>query len=274
MLKQRVLTALVLAAAFLSLLFLAPWYLFAAGVGIVLCVAVWEWSALAGWKSSGARAGYFILSVLIGLAVAWWLERGANLTAVRTLLIFACGWWALALLWIQGYPSSAILWRAPVVRSLMGWLVLLPAWCGLLFLHQQTDGPVLILLVVLLVACADIGAYFCGRAFGRHKLAPSVSPAKSWEGVVGGLAVAVIVALIANAIWLQANGLLVTGIVVPTVLVSVLGDLLESMVKRYCGVKDSGQILPGHGGIFDRIDGLTAALPVFALALIVAGFAA
>jgi phosphatidate cytidylyltransferase len=271
-LKQRVVTAIVLAALFLALLFLTPWYVFAAGIGVALSFAAWEWSALSGWRSTGARGAYVLLTVLLGLGAAWALVQNADSATVRSALVFAAGWWALALLWVQSYPSSAILWRNPLIRGLMGWLVLIPAWYGLLFLRRESDGPLLILLVVLLIACADIGAYFSGRAFGRHKLAPSVSPGKSWEGVLGGLLAASTVALVLNALWGSGDWLVIIAIVVPTVFVSVLGDLFESMVKRHAGVKDSGHILPGHGGVLDRIDGLTAAVPVFALALVLTGW--
>lgn len=272
MLKQRVVTAIILAAVFLVLLFLSPWYIFALGIGGAMVLAVWEWSALAGWRPLWARLVYVVLTIALGVLAAATLVWTEDRSLARNALLVACGWWAVALLWVQGYPSSAVLWRHPIVRSVMGWLVLLPAWCGLLFLRREPDGASLILLVVLLVACADIGAYFSGRAFGRRKLAPAVSPGKSWEGVVGGLCFALLVASGVHALWGQGTWLAVVALVVPTVLVSVLGDLLESMVKRYCGVKDSGHLLPGHGGILDRIDGLSAAIPVFALALILTGW--
>ncbi len=270
MLKQRVVTAALLAALFLSLLLLSPWYVFSAFVGVVMCLAVWEWAGLAGWTPRSQRLAYLGLSIVLGLLLAWWLVR-EDPGLLRSALVVVCGWWALALLWVQGYPSSALLWGKPVLRSLMGWLVLLPAWVSLVHLRLQPEGAWLILLVVLIVACADIGAYFFGRAFGKRKLAPVVSPGKSWEGVFGGLATALLVALVVNALWGHAQWLTVVVIVVPTALVSVLGDLLESMVKRYCGVKDSGHILPGHGGILDRVDGLAAAVPVYTLAVIVTG---
>ena len=272
MLKQRVLTAMALAALFLCLLLFSPWYIFVLFVGVVMCMAAWEWAALAGWQTRGARLAYLLLTAVLGVAVAWYLIWTADYDRVRTALVIACGWWALALLWVQGYPASAVLWGKPVVRGIMGWLVLLPAWGGVVFLRSEPAGAILILLAVLIVACADIGAYFFGRALGKHKLAPVVSPGKSWEGVFGGLATASLVALLLNAVWGQGNWLLVLAIVVPTALVSVLGDLFESMIKRYCGVKDSGQVLPGHGGILDRVDGLAAAIPVFALAVILTGW--
>lgn len=272
MLKQRVLTALVLAALFLALLFLSPWYIFAGFTGIVVSMAAWEWSALAGMRASVARGAYVALITVVGVISYWWLFIDAGTPVTRTALLVACGWWAVALLWVQGYPSSAVIWSHPAMRSMMGLLVLVPAWCGLVFLRRQPDGQWLILVAVLLVACADIGAYFAGRALGRHKLAPRVSPGKTWEGLVGGLVVALIVGLVINAVWSGSSWVLVAAVIIPTALVSVVGDLLESMVKRQCGVKDSGNMLPGHGGLLDRIDGLTAAIPVFALAILLAGW--
>ncbi len=272
MLRQRVTTAIVLAALFLSLLLLSPWYIFILFVGLVMCMSAWEWAGLAGWQGRPARLIYLVITVALGLAVAWFLVWTGDYDSVRAGLLVACGWWALALLWVQGYPASAVLWGKPLTRGIMGWLVLLPAWGGLVFLRSEPSGALLILLVVMIVACADIGAYFFGRTFGRRKLAPVVSPGKSWEGVFGGLITASAVALLLNAFWGHGEWLRILAIVIPTVLVSVLGDLFESMIKRYCGVKDSGQVLPGHGGVLDRVDGLAAAVPVFALALILTGW--
>jgi phosphatidate cytidylyltransferase len=146
--------------------------------------------------------------------------------------------------------------------------VLLPCMIGLLFLHQQPSGIWLILWVAAIVSTADICAYFSGRAFGKHKLAKNVSPGKSWEGVIGGVLACVTLALLI-AYFADKNVWLTLLIVIPTAFSSVLGDLLESMIKRHRGIKDSGSILPGHGGVLDRIDGLTAAIPVFALMLAV-----
>jgi len=150
-----------------------------------------------------------------------------------------------------------------------GPFVLLPAWLALVRLHAQgptLDGPQLLTFLLLLVVAADVGAYFAGRAFGKHKLAPRVSPGKTWEGVAGGLAGASLLAL-AGALWFELPLPRFVLLCVLVVMISVVGDLAESLFKRHAGVKDSGSILPGHGGILDRIDSLTAAGPCFVLGM-------
>jgi phosphatidate cytidylyltransferase len=150
-------------------------------------------------------------------------------------------------------------------------VVLLPAWIGLAYLRLDQAGSWLILYVIALVACADIGAYFAGRAFGRHKMAPAVSPGKTLEGLAGGITAVALFALLISAIALPAaispSAFLLLSMA--TALASVLGDLVESMVKRHRGVKDSGTLLPGHGGVLDRIDSLAAAIPVFAFGMVI-----
>ena len=158
--------------------------------------------------------------------------------------------------------------------GLMGALVLLPPWLSVVYLLSYDIGRLLLLGMVVVVAFADIGAYFAGKRFGRRKLAPAVSPGKSWEGFWGGFLLCQLTAVAASLLLpipqLSLVGLM--AIVACSSLASVLGDLVESMVKRHRGVKDSGVLLPGHGGFLDRIDGITAAAPVFALGLILAGW--
>lgn len=268
MLKQRVITALVMAAVFISVLFLCPPLVFAVFVGAVTVIAAWEWANLCHLTNAPARIAYtfFIFAVAAALLT---LSHLVGWPQLQQILIVSCVWWALALLWIQGYPTSAVLWQSTWMRMAMGVLVLIPAFLSLVHLRNSPDGHWLVIAVVLVVAAADIGAYFAGRRFGRHKLAPNVSPGKSWEGVIGGLlAVAALGIAFAASRGLPLG--LVLALVVPAALVSVVGDLLESMLKRFRGIKDSGQILPGHGGVLDRIDGLVAAVPIFTLAMIIA----
>lgn len=276
MLKQRVITALVLAAIFLAALFGLPAGYFSFFIGAVLLIGAWEWANLSGCPAIWQRIVYssllLVLLVIAALYLGFEGEASPQLNnlAIRDLLIVGCGWWALALLLVQGYPSSSVLWGHKALRLVIGVLVLIPTWVALVYVRQQNNGAWLVLMLMLIVAVADSGGYFAGRRFGKHKLAPAVSPGKTWEGFAGGLLANCLLALILS----QALGVslfLMLALTVPTSLISVLGDLLESMVKRHAGAKDSGTILPGHGGILDRVDGITAGAPVFALALFASG---
>lgn len=276
MLKQRVITALILAAIFLAALFGLPAGYFSFFIGVVVLIGAWEWANLSGFAATWQRSIYVavILALLVGASAYLGFEGEAsprlNDEAIRDLLLIGCGWWALALLLVQGYPSSAILWGHQWLRLLMGLVVLIPTWVALVYVRQQLNGAWLVLVLMLVVAVADSGGYFAGRRFGRHKLAPAVSPGKTWEGFAGGFIANCVLALaLSQILGIGLLGMLL--LIVPTSLVSVLGDLLESMVKRHAGVKDSGSILPGHGGILDRVDGITAGAPVFAMALLATG---
>ncbi|MBE8716934.1 phosphatidate cytidylyltransferase [Cellvibrio polysaccharolyticus] len=277
MLKQRVITALVLVAVFLAALFFLPAVWFAGFVAAIILVASWEWANLSGFESPLSRLFYILLTAAGVAAAAVYINLLPSLDAsavdsgaVFNLLLAGCLWWAVALLLVQGYPSSQILWGSRSLRAVMGLLVLLPAWVGFSWVRLHPQGEWLILLIVAVVACADIGGYFTGRRWGRRKLKPAVSPGKTWEGFFGGLFANIIFAV---ALWFIVGGnlWLWLAIIIPTSLISVLGDLLESMVKRHRGIKDSSQLLPGHGGVLDRADSLTAAAPVFALALYASG---
>lgn len=276
MLKQRVITALVLAIIFIVALFGLPAGYFSFFVGAIVLIGAWEWACLAGFPARWQRALYALFILVVLLLASFYLgfegEASPNLDAdaIRELLIAGCIWWAIALLLVQGYPSSALLWGHKILRLLMGLLVLIPTWVALVYVRQQEAGAWLVLLLMLIVAMADSGGYFAGKRFGKHKLASAVSPGKTWEGFAGGFIANCVLALILS-LTLELGLLLMLVLVVPTSLVSVLGDLLESMLKRHAGIKDSGTILPGHGGILDRVDGVTAAAPVFALALLASG---
>lgn len=276
MLKQRVITAVLLAAALVSaIVWLSLPYL-SLFLAAVVAIACWEWARLAGLSSPLTQALYVLTQLVLMLAIYWHADLGgqAQVDQVQPILGLACLWWSIALLWMKGYPGSAALWGNPLMLCLMGSLVLVPAWTGVVFLLGYERGGLLLLTLVVVVACADVGAYFAGKRWGKRKLAIEVSPGKSWEGFYGGV---VCCTLLAVLIWwlirpqqLGLAGIVV--IVVITALASVLGDLLESMVKRHSGVKDSSSLLPGHGGFMDRLDGYTAAAPVFALGLILVGW--
>jgi phosphatidate cytidylyltransferase len=275
MLKQRIITALILAAVFLAALFYLPIAYFTVFLALVVLVGAWEWANLASWSSAWQRYSYVaviaVLMALIALYLGFWPGHEPSGTEpYQRLILLGCAWWALALLLVQGYPSSAILWGSTSVRLLMGVMVLIPTWIAFVYVRSQPGGAWLVLLIVAIVACADIGGYFVGRRWGKHKLKPAVSPGKTWEGFVGGLLANVLLAIV---LWQITGNSLITllALILPTSLFSVLGDLLESMVKRQRGIKDSSALLPGHGGVLDRMDSLTAAAPVFALALIASG---
>ena len=275
MLKQRVITGVALALAAILAITLLPSRALIGVLALVTLAALWEWSDLAGLRGALVRGLYCALfalamaGVLVGTQL---LEARPRLWLVIELLGVAVLWWLIALSWVSRFPDSARRWNPVWVRALMGWFALLPAWFAFAFLRLQPHGEWLILFLLVLVAAADIGAYFSGRRFGRHKLAPAVSPGKSWEGFWGGLASSLVVAVAAWALlWPQSMSLpALVSIAALTVLASVLGDLLESMVKRERGVKDSSNLLPGHGGVMDRLDSLSAAAPVFALGLLLA----
>lgn len=275
LLKQRILTGIGLAVGLVLVVLYVPLPVLAALFGFAMLIAAWEWSNLAGYVQGWARLSYAFAHGLIMFAV--YVHCGFSdafqLEMIQPILGLAGLWWSIALLWVMGYPASATLWNTRPMLGLMGILVLIPAWLAVLYLLNQTNGRWWLLFMFVVVAAADIGAYFSGKRFGRRKLAMAVSPGKSWEGVCGGLMVCALLAWL-TYILAQPSQLSLTGfmaIVLCTVLVSVLGDLLESMVKRQRGVKDSGTLLPGHGGLLDRIDGHTAAAPVFALGLILVG---
>ncbi|GLS27996.1 phosphatidate cytidylyltransferase [Marinibactrum halimedae] len=275
MLKARVLSAIVMALVFLSALFLLPAVGFFVFISIVVLMAAWEWANLAGFQRALEKLAFTVLLSVAGLCIGWYvgLDTLTYLSeeSIRDVVLTGCVWWCIALLWVQGYPSSAVFWGARASRLAMGFFVLLPAWLGLIFVRSLEQGAWMILLLIAIVACADIGAYFTGKAFGRRKLASAVSPGKSWEGVWGGFTASMLLALLIGQMWFPDQQLALFAVVIPTALVSILGDLLESMVKRHRGIKDSGQLLPGHGGVLDRVDGITASAPVFTLALLSTG---
>ncbi len=267
-LQQRIITALILLPIVVWCVFFAPEpSFFAVFAGAIVIVGAWEWAAMMGWQNRAVRATYALLVAALLLATLLPVFNGLN----TGIYILATAFWLVARRLVQGYPDNAGLWARSWLLAPVGLILLLPAWLGLTSLHAVS--PWWLMFLFGLVWGADTGAYFAGRAFGRCKLAPSVSPGKTIEGLLGGLAVTMLLA-IAVAIYRDLAGtrfLAFMGLSLLTVLASVLGDLFESMVKRHAGIKDSGSIFPGHGGAMDRIDSLTAAAPVFALGWLLAG---
>lgn len=266
MLKQRIITGLILGPLALWGIWSLSTDSLAIVLGVVFTLGGWEWSRLVGLQSLHWRILYAALFPVLGYLLYPLLQQG---TWPQFVLVLALMWWVMALMSVITYPRSAVLWQgSSVARAIAGPLVLVPSWAALCLLHSGF-GPGYIILLMLLIWGADTGAYFAGRALGKRKLAPKVSPGKSWEGVIGGLLVALVVAAAATH-WLAPVGGYAAffGLVLITIFISVLGDLTESLFKRVMNLKDSGGILPGHGGVLDRIDSLTAAAPLFTLGLL------
>ena len=264
----RLITALLLAPLVVWGVLTLPLVGFALLAAIVVLLAAWEWARLAGYNTHLPRFGYTLL-----IALLLYLLYPALITPPALLLPLlmgvAIGWWLLALLAVVRYPAATAGWqRWPLARGIAGAVVLLTTWGSLLLLQQQPQGPHYLVLLLLLIWGADSGAYFAGHRWGRRKLAPRVSPGKTWEGVFGALLTSTLIALAALQLLKPAgSGLLFILLCIITVAASILGDLTESMFKRLTQIKDSGGLLPGHGGVLDRIDSLTAAAPIFLLGL-------
>ena len=270
MLKTRVITAIILLAIFLPVLFLLPPIYLSALFFLILVAAAWEWSRLI--SPSAAYSAYFYAIICAMLVVFLWLLPEPNIELA--LLSIALAFWIIGMPMIlsQGIHLSMSRWR--LIFSVLGFIVLPTAWLSLNILREI--GLLWLLSTMILVWLADIGAYFAGKRFGKHKLASQISPGKSIEGAIGGLIICIIYASFcsiylptldtlfgtAKAKWGWWFMLLMTATLV---LYSILGDLFESQLKRIAKVKDSSQLLPGHGGFLDRIDALLPVMPIVTL---------
>lgn len=278
MLATRVITAVVAFVVLVAMVFLssrAVWALFALAISLVGC---WEWSRMCGLQPAG-RAAFLLLSAVAGAALWLFYVDGAPAAFLRLAL---AGFALAAVFWIAAAP----VWLArhlrprPALSAAAGWVVIWPTWLAFVVLREA--GAWIFLGAAALVWVADICAYFAGRRFGRRKLAPAVSPGKTWEGVGGALlgvaAYGVVLALVAHSyatpftdIFEPASGVPAVAAMLALALLSVVGDLFESWMKRGAAMKDSSALLPGHGGVLDRIDALSSMLPVAALALTLRG---
>lgn len=274
MLKVRVLTAMVLLPVALLVLFVFPEDAFAFSVGLVVLVGAWEWIRL-----SGVVNRLVTLNLLLILAGALIWSYFLPLTYVPVLLSIGCIFWIGASALVIIYPKTQKQLGGRCVKLGFGLLVLMPAYVALLYLRRHEAHMLLIAVLVTTIWAADVGAYFVGKHFGISKLAPHVSPGKSWAGLFGGMVIALILGMICVLIGQPVGHFFspmvwstLTAIIAITVLSSVLGDLFESLIKREQGVKDSSSLLPGHGGVLDRIDSLTAAAPIFALSMYLTGW--
>lgn len=263
MLKARLFTAFFLITGFLSALFFLSDFYWALLMLLIIICGAWEWGRLTGLATQ-ARNFFTGATAIAGLI----LLPNTGLTLFANLQPHILFWVMLvaAIFWLVLVPTWLLV-RCRIsykpVLALAGALVLLPAWMALVYLRKVS--PWLVLVVVMVVGIADSAAYFSGKAFGRHKLAPEISPGKTWEGVLGA-AIAVVVFGLGLCLTFNISLWLLVGLLVLMIL-SIIGDLFESLLKRQAGLKDSGDILPGHGGILDRVDGLTSTLPLAALYL-------
>lgn len=267
MLKQRVLTALILIPLLVLAVFKLPTLYFATLLVFITALGAWEWSALSGCKTPASRIAFVLLLILLSFGMYFY----ADTVNSDRLIYLALVWWMVAFISVIAHQLEWFsLTRQPILRLTMGLLVILPAWISLVTLHAQaTNGSLLVLLLFVLIWVADSAAYFAGRRWGKHRLASRVSPGKSWEGVLAAVASSALLG--AAYAWWQGMTMLpilwFSILSLFTVSCSVMGDLFESLIKRTANIKDSGTILPGHGGVMDRIDSLTVAAPVFLVGL-------
>lgn len=276
MLRQRILTALVLIPPLVWGILVLPSTSIAALLGAIVVLAAWEWAGLVGIERPLSRLVFVLLQAGF-VAMGWY--RLSSVAWSNTVLLAATLWWIGVMIWVSRHamttvpPASAWPFGTRVVAGL---LTLTPAWWALTWLHtSERYGAIMVVFLLSLVWVADSAAYFTGRRWGSRCLAPAISPAKTQEGVVGAIVAAVVFSCLSGAVW-GLHGLSLGGFVGLSLLAvafSILGDLFESVLKRQARVKDSGRLLPGHGGVLDRIDSITAAAPVFVAGLSLSGIA-
>lgn len=257
-LLQRIVTAVVLLVVLLIVFFRLPQSAAVGVLGAFVAIGAWEWSAFLPLKRFIPRASYTLMVLVLLVASLWVFPARVSLLP---LLWVALIWWGIAFFCVLRFPLKF----GRVVGAVCGVLVIVPAWVAIITLLAESErGSEYVLFVLMIVWAADIGAYFVGRSLGRTKLAPQVSPGKTWEGLGGGVVGATCVAL-CGSWWFGWSPLFLIPMAVSVTAISVVGDLTVSMFKRNVGLKDSGNLFPGHGGVLDRVDSVMAAVPLFAL---------
>lgn len=287
MTRTRLLAALVMAPLAIAavLLLSTPWM--AALSAAAFLIGLWEWLRLAEIDDPIARGVLMVVNLLLMVALVWASRSatGSSLILFQLMMMLGVIWWLLAVIWLRHYDfASDHDTHARVFKLAAATLSIVPAWCALALIHASDSEPsrlggvpqghVWLLVALMIVWAADSGAYFAGRKFGKTKLSPRISPNKTVEGLVGGVIAGMIVALAAAPLAGASMKELpyVAIVAIWTILFSVVGDLYESLLKRHVGAKDSSHLIPGHGGVLDRIDSVLAALPVFALGKLMFGF--
>ena len=278
MTKTRVIAALVLTPLAIAAMLLLPTPWLMALAAVIFLAGLWEWLRLTDIDDTLARSVLLVVNLALMVAIVWAsrTEQGFSYVLLQIMVVIGVVWWLLAGLWLKHFEfASDHDTHARVFKLAAGTLAIIPAWCAMGVIHgSQPYGHRWLFVAVAIVWAADTGAYFAGRHYGRRKLSPRISPNKTVEGLLGGLvcglAVALALAPLAGATLAQLPAVALVALV--AVAFSVVGDLFESLLKRHVGAKDSGDLIPGHGGILDRIDGVIAALPVFALGKAWLGF--
>ena len=279
MTRTRVIAALILTPIAIAAILLLPTPWMMALAAIVFLGGLWEWFRLADIEDTLARSVLLVVNLGLMVAIVWSsrTSQGFSYVLLQLMTVIGVAWWLLALLWLRQFEFRADhgATHARVFKLAAGTLAIVPAWCALGVLHgSEPNGHRWLFVALAIVWAADSGAYFAGRHYGKRKLSPRISPNKTIEGLVGGLLCGLAVALaFAPMAGASLGQLPLVGLAaVAAVLFSVVGDLFESLLKRHVGAKDSGDLIPGHGGVLDRIDGVLAALPVFALGKAWLGF--
>lgn len=265
MLKKRILTALILLAVFFGVVFSGSALLLKSLFAVCILLAAWEWAGLSRLSNKTGRTIYAVVNTMVFLILCQ-VTRHSDLMVYLT----GVGWWGIATIMIIAFQSGKnILPGRMEIRLFVGLLVLLPAAISLTGLYEKTDGISLFVIFFILIWLVDSAAFFAGSKLGKHKLACNVSPGKSWEGFIAGLVMAAILVplLVLTHVIADRHLYYLSVLFVLTAAFSVVGDLFESMLKRDVNIKDSSNLLPGHGGILDRIDSITSAAPIYMLGL-------
>ena len=263
MLKYRLLTAFLMGPLILWAIYAMPEQYFSVFALVLVSLGAWEWSAFSGWVKPAQRATFFLLSSVLFSVILFLQNEILNISLVAVSLL----WWAICIPLLRSFPFNPNnLIHKQAVTTLIGVILLLGTFVSMILIRNNPSyGSEYVLYLIFIIWFADSGAYFAGRSLGKNKLIPNVSPGKTWEGVAGAFIVTLIVAIASINILDVPTSQAVIFIIITelTVLYSIVGDLSESMFKRMANIKDSGHILPGHGGILDRIDSLMSGFPVF-----------
>ena len=268
MLKYRLLTAFLMGPIILWGIFSLPEFWFSFAAVILVTIGAWEWAAFVGLTKSLERTLFVLFNIALFLVVLYLQNRSIN----HAVIYSSVAWWLISIPLLLTFPfKDNHFLRLNLTKGLIGVVLLLATLVSMVLIRSNPNyGPEFVLYIILMVWFADSGAYFAGRTLGKNKLIPNVSPGKTWEGVIGALVVTVIASIIAIDLLSipSSNSVFFVLITFVTVVYSIVGDLSESMFKRMSDIKDSGHILPGHGGILDRIDSLMSALPIFFIGLL------